>query len=74
MKKCKNKKRRTNKAKVKHNLKMSEMIINFAGDYIDLGDTLERKQSYLNGACVAWNISLLPEAGRKDAIVTSYKR
>jgi hypothetical protein len=68
MKKLKKKKRRTYKNKLKQNLKLSEMVINFAGDYIDLGETLESKQSYLNGACIAWNISLLPEGERKDAI------
>jgi hypothetical protein len=75
MKKSKKKKRslKTKQTKV---LKMSEMIINYASDYIRLGDTIDQKQSYLNGACTAWNISLLPAAKRKEAVdkfIAQYK-
>ena len=66
--KRKNKKRRKAKAKVEQNLKLSEIIINFAGDYIDLGDTLERKQSYRKSAVE--KITLLkcyrPYRGKND--------
>ena len=41
------------------------MIIEFAGDYIELGDDLNKKQSYLNAACTAWNISLLRNLNKK---------
>jgi hypothetical protein len=47
---------------------MSQMVINFAQDFISLGDTIEIRQSYLNAACVAWNISLLQEEARATAI------
>jgi len=75
MKKSK-KKRRFAKSKQIKFLKMSEMIINYAGDYIGLGNTIEQKQSHLNAACSAWNISLLPVAKRKEAIdqfIAQYK-
>ncbi len=44
------------------------MIIDFASDFIDLGATLEEKQSYLNAACIAWNISILPANIREKAL------
>jgi len=67
MKKSK-KKKRSVKTKQTKPLKISEIIINYASDYIRLGDTIDQKQSYLNGACAAWNISLLPAAKRKEAV------
>jgi len=57
--------------------KISEMIQEFAGDFIRLGKTPEDKQNYLNGACVAWNIaSARPERRKKlvDHFVAEYKR
>jgi glycerol-3-phosphate cytidylyltransferase-like family protein len=39
--------------------KVSEMVLNFAGDYIAMGDDIEDKQQYLNGAVSAWNIACL---------------
>ncbi|EIC20265.1 hypothetical protein Thi970DRAFT_03889 [Thiorhodovibrio frisius] len=44
------------------------MIVDLAADYIDLGSTLEEKQNYLNVLCVAWNIAILPESLRKEAL------
>ncbi len=58
-------------------MKISEMIIEFSGDYIDMGITIEEKQSYLNVACTAWNISILREHERKKKIsnyIREYKR
>ncbi len=49
-------------------MKISQMIIDFAADYINLGDTIEKKQSYLNTACVAWNIAILPVQSRQAAL------
>lgn len=46
------------------------MIIEFAGDYIDMGDSLEKKQSHLNVACSAWNISILPKKDQEETINT----
>ncbi len=40
--------------------KMSEMVLEFAGEYIRLGNTLEEKQNYLNSACTAWNMACNP--------------
>jgi hypothetical protein len=46
----------------------SEMILNVAAGLIAMGDNLEEKQNYLNTACTAWNLSLLPENKRDEAI------
>ena len=37
--------------------KMSQMVWEFAGEFIRLGGTLEEKQNRLNAACSAWNIA-----------------
>lgn len=41
--------------------RMSALIAEYASDYINLGDTTEERQSFLNGACTAWNIANLPD-------------
>jgi len=59
------------------NRKISEMISEFAGDFIRLGETPEAKQNYLNGACVAWNIASAPPERRKtlvDHFLADYQR
>jgi len=56
---------------------MSELIGEYASDYINMGETMEERQSYLNSACSAWNISVLPERLREEAIrrnIEEYKR
>ncbi|UCH97965.1 MAG: hypothetical protein JSV88_14215 [Candidatus Aminicenantes bacterium] len=58
-------KKKKNKRRTK---KMSEMILDIASGYIALGQTLEEKQSYLNGACTAWNIAVLPVEMRPLAL------
>jgi hypothetical protein len=58
-------------------MKMSKMIIDFASEYIAMGDTLEKKQSDLNAACTAWNIAILSKHQRKKALkkyLESFKR
>ena len=40
--------------------KVSEMIWEFAGEFIKSGRTLEEKQNRLNAACSAWNIACNP--------------
>lgn len=58
-------------------IKMSEFIGKFASDYINMGETTEERQSYLNGACSAWNIAVLPEHLREEALrhnIEEYKR
>ena len=57
--------------------KLSEMISEFAGDFIRLGETPEAKQNYLTGACTAWNIASAPPERRKklvDDFLAEYKR
>jgi hypothetical protein len=49
-------------------IKMSEFIAEYASDYINMGSDTEERQSYLNGACTAWNIAVLPEHLRKEAL------
>ena len=58
-------------------IKMSELIGEYASDYINMGETTEERQSYLNGACSAWNIAVLPEHLREEALrrnIAEYKR
>ena len=38
-------------------LKLSEMIWEMAGDFVDTGETPEERESLLNAACSAWNIA-----------------
>lgn len=58
-------------------VKISELIKEYASDYINMGNTMEERQSYLNGACSAWNIAVLPENLREKALkntLEEYKR
>jgi len=48
--------------------KISEMVLDFAGDYIAMGEDIEDKQQYLNSAVSAWNIACLDEKERKRSI------
>ena len=48
--------------------KMSALIAEYASDYINLGETAEDRQSFLNGACTAWNIANLPDHLRDTAL------
>jgi hypothetical protein len=55
--------------------KTSEMIWEFAGEFIISGKTLEEKQNRLNAACNAWNISCNPSevwSRSLDQYVESY--
>ena len=67
MKKKKIHKRKKDSSNIR-NENASEMIRNIADEFISMGDTIERRQCYLNLACAAWNISLLPVDQREDAI------
>jgi len=58
-------------------IKMSELIAEYASDYINMGETTEEQQSFLNGACTAWNIANLPDHQREKALhqtAEEYKR
>jgi hypothetical protein len=68
MKKTKNKKNLKKKPYNTTKQKVSQMVIDFAYDFISMGDSIEIKQSYLNTACVAWNIAILPENLHKALI------
>ncbi len=48
---------------------MSQMITQMASDYISMGETTEERQSYLNSACTVWNIAVLPEHQREEALL-----
>jgi len=57
-------------------MKVSQMLVEYASDFIAMADTLEQKQSHLNAACSAWNIAILPKHQRKKALdkyLKSYK-
>lgn len=53
-------------------IKISEMVLKFAGDYISMGETIEEKQNFLNSACSAWNISLLSSPRKKSKEIRKY--
>ena len=56
---------------------MSELISEYASDYINMGEDTEDRQNYLNGACTAWNIAILDEKHREGALrraIDAYKK
>ena len=53
---------------------MSEILLEYASDYIGMGVTLEEKGHYLNSAILAWNLSLLPEGEREKQKQASLKK
>ena len=48
--------------------KISTMLLDIAGKYIDMGESPEEKENYLRCACSAWNIACLPLSEREAAI------
>ena len=44
------------------------MLLDVAREYIAMGDNLEEKQQYLNGALSAWNIACLDPAKREKEL------
>ena len=44
------------------------MVLDFAGEFIEMGENVEEKQQYLNSAVSAWNIACLDEKAQKRAI------
>ena len=70
----KDRRRRTT---VKGKRKISEVVWEFAGDFIRMGDTLDERQSLLNAACSAWNIACNPPEVRQrnlDKYMEEYRR
>lgn len=58
-------------------IRMSELIVEYASDYINMGENTEERQSLLNSACSAWNVAVLPEHLRQEALrhnIEEYKR
>ncbi len=58
-------------------IRMSELIAEYASDYINMGENTEERQSLLNSACSAWNVAVLPEHLRQEALrhnIEEYKR
>ncbi len=56
---------------------MSELIAQYASDYINMGEDTEERQNYLNGACTAWNIAILDKNLWEEAlrhVMEDYKR
>ena len=49
-------------------MKKSEIIFEFARDFVAVGESMEEKQSRLNAACTAWNIANLPKFERRKAL------
>lgn len=49
-------------------IKMSELISEYASDYINMGENTEERQNYLNSACTAWNIAILDETLQEEAL------
>ncbi len=56
--------------------KISDMIWEFAGDFIRMAETVEERQSLLNAACSAWNMACNPAALGKalDQYMREYQR
>lgn len=44
--------------------KVSQMILDVAAQFIELGSSEEERQTHLYIACKAWNISILPKSKR----------
>ena len=55
----------------KTSIKLSEILLDFAWNYAvkDQSDPMQR-QHFMNVACTAWNISLLPDEVRQKAITS----
>ena len=56
--------------------RISEMIWEFAGDFIRMAETPEQRQNHLNAACSAWNMASNPPVRGKvvDQYMREYER
>ena len=68
MKKIKRKHKKDIMINTSPSIKKSTLIAEYASDYINRGDTTEERENYLRGACTAWNIAVLPEHLREEAL------
>lgn len=58
-------------------IRMSELIVEYASAYINMGENTDERQSLLNSACSAWNVAVLPDHLRQEALrhnIEEYKR
>lgn len=62
------KKPRRQSGRTTNKLKLSETIWEMAGDFIDMGETPEERESLLNAACSAWNIACAPADSRNQQL------
>ena len=53
--------------------KVSEMILDVASAYIQLGNSMEEMQFYLDIACASWNMALLSKRDKKEAMKEQLK-
>ncbi len=69
-------KRDQRRSKGQRKRRISEMIWEFAGDFIRMAETPEQRQSLLNAACSAWNMACNPPALGKalDQYMREYER
>ncbi len=51
----------------------SELIFQFARNFIVTGESMEQEQSRLNAACTAWNIANLPKYERRKRLERTWK-
>jgi hypothetical protein len=71
------KKKRRRRPAVQGRRKISELVWEFAGDFIRMGDTPDERQSLLNAACSAWNMACNPPEVRQrnlDSYMKEYLR
>lgn len=54
-------------------MKTSEMLVKYAGPYLEGVASHEQRQNWLNVACTAWNIAVLPRHERKRALTRYLK-
>ena len=48
--------------------KISEMVLDFAGEFLRLGETPDKRRNLLSGACSAWNIACVPAEARAELL------
>jgi len=48
--------------------KMSEMVLEFAGPFINVAQTVEEKHARLTAACTAWNLACSPPDKRSELL------
>lgn len=57
--------------------KISEMVVDFAWDFIGQGNTIEERRNRLNSACSAWNYACVPEkvwTEQLDKYINDYQK